>query len=112
MDTKRLAGMIGIAAVVTLGVVGVDRWNKDAKARANAEVVQVTPKEPTHIVPVVRDSYQVDPTVPQLPPLPKETDAPALVPSGELEKKLKQSIDNLQKVLPPLPSVEESSLPP
>lgn len=113
MDTKRLAGMIGIAAVVTLGVVGVDRWNKDAKARANAEVVQVTPKEPAPSpVPAVRDSYQVDPGVPQLPPLPKESDAPPLVSTGELEKQLKKSIDNLQKVLPPLPSVEESSLPP
>lgn len=115
MDTKRLAGMIGIAAMVTLGVVGVDRWNKDAKARANAQVVQVTPKAPTPDVvppvPAVRDSYQVDPAVPQLPPLPPESDAPPLVSTGELEKQLKKSIDNLQKVLPP-PSVEESSLPP
>lgn len=123
MDTQRLAGMIGIAAVVTLGVLGVDRWNKDAKARASAEVVQVTPKEPSPVVstpvvpapvvPAVRDSFLVDPEVPQLPPIPKESDAPPLVSTGALEKQLKKSIDNLQKVLPPpLPSVEESSLPP
>src|SRR5262245_16757039 len=122
MDTQRLAGMIGIAAVVTLGVVGVDRWTKDAKARGSSEVVQATSAEPQSalpqsalpFLPMVRDShFQVDPSVPQLPPLPKESDAPPLISTGELEKKLKQSIDDLQKVLPSsLPSVEESSFPP
>jgi hypothetical protein len=43
---------------------------------------------------------------------PKESEPPPLIPTGELEKKLKESIDNLQKVLPQIPGGEESAAPP
>ncbi|MCI0684550.1 MAG: hypothetical protein L0Y71_20755, partial [Gemmataceae bacterium] len=121
MDTARLAGMIGIASVVTLGVVGVDRWNKDAKTRhqgdvAQADLAQAKCAAPMPALPVVRDStisFQVDPAEPMLPPIPKESAAPPLVSSGELEKKLKQSIDKLHKALDlPVLNETEPSVPP
>jgi hypothetical protein len=114
MYTQRLAGMVGLLAVVILGLVGVDRWNKDAKARSvHSQVVSSNDPVPSLAQSTIH--YQVDPSappVPQLPPVPKETPAPPLISTGELDKKLKESLDNLQKALPKLPTAEESAAPP
>jgi hypothetical protein len=117
MYTQRLAGMVGLLAAVILGLVGVDRWNKDAKARSVHSQVVSASNDP--LPPPIAQStlhYQVDPAVPPVPqlpaPAPKETQAPPLISTGELDKQLKESLDNLQKVLPKLPSAEESAAPP
>src|SRR5258705_5861100 len=101
MYTQRLAGMVGLLAAVILGLVGVDRWNTDAKARSvHSQVVSASNDS---LPPLAQSTihYQVDPAappIPQLPPAPKETQAPPLISTGELDKQLKESLDNLQKV--------------
>jgi len=131
MNTKRFAGMISIVAAVTLCVVGVDRGTKDAKARQVITPLQVASVNSPLAAPVGPTStvhFQIDPGQAPLPPIvigkdneppmsppaaaPKESEPPPLISTGELEKQLKQSIDNLQKVLPQLPGGEESSAPP
>src|SRR5262245_30688693 len=110
MNTQRLAGMVGILVVVTLGVVGVDRWTKDTRARhAGSNVIAKNEMIP---LPGGRSTihYQMDPAEPLPPPLPpSETKQPPLTSTGELEKQLKESLEKLQKALPSLPSAEESS---
>ena len=132
MNTHRLAGLIGLLAVVTLGVIGIDRWTKDAKARQKISPTQAAASETKQALPFAPSStihFQVDPQETPLPPIvlpmeneppalpptvsPKESEPPPLISTGELEKQLKESIDNLQKVLPKLPGGEESAtLPP
>lgn len=112
MNTQRLAGMVGILVVVTLGVVGVDRWTKDARAR-HAGATTIAKNE---IVPLTGGRstihYQVDPIEPiPLPAPPTEDKQPPLTSTGELEKQLKESLEKLQKALPSLPGAEESSPP-
>src|SRR5262249_9486115 len=116
MYTQRLAGMVGLLAVVILGLVGVDRWNKDAKARSVHSQVVSAASDPLPPLAQSTIHYQVDPSappVPQLPPAqPKETQAPPLISTGELDTNINQSLDNLQKPLPKLPSAEEPAAPP
>ncbi|GEM_PF-4234350 len=131
MNTKRFAGMIVILALVTLGVLGVDRWTKDAKARQTIAPMQVASINPQLVTPTGPSStvhFQFEPGQAPLPPivlgkdsdppplppiaLPKESDPPPLISTGELEKQLKESINNLNKVLPRLAGGEESAAPP
>src|SRR5512139_4015219 len=117
MNTKRFAGIVGMLAAVTLGVLGIDRWTKDAKARQTITPMQVASSEPRPAAapsgPTSTIHFQVAPTEEPLPPvvIPKESAPPPLLSTGELEKKLKESIEKLERVLPSLPSGEESAAP-
>lgn len=117
MNTKRFAGMIGMLAAVALGVLGVDHWTKNAKAQQTITPMQVAANEPRPSTPTGTNStihFQVAPVDGPPAPvvIPKESAPPPLLSTGELEKKLKESIEKLERALPSLPSGEESASPP
>ncbi len=127
MCPKRVLGMLALLALVTGGVFAVDRWNKDAKVRQTITPLQVAANEPKPAAPQGQTTvhFQVDPSVPPLPPvkisetpppavapMPEESKQPPLISTGELEKQLKQSLENLQKVLPSAATSGDAAFPP
>jgi hypothetical protein len=133
MFTKRLLGITALAAVVILGVVGVDRLNKQAQKNAIQQTVvasvssrALSGANPVGQVPepsrasTTSIRFQVEPQSepPPLSPPPMEqrlpSPPPSLVSTGELERQLKESLDRLQKSASPKPLIvdaEESAAP-